>query len=281
MAALPNSVTNEEFEKYYLIRLLGEGGSGVVFLAERKDIHSIVAISIVRPRRQRGSPHEHRHLLNWIIRASHTSWTRVRCAHPCSRPPRNMSKAFPISDYGRQQQSSIETANRLCPFSFGVRGRLIRLFACHHSIAIRKPSNILVTPYGTLSRPRFRHRVTPRRRRPGWSQQKERGPSPKTVAYALQILFNGLQINTQSDVYSRPIVFYELLTGHLPFDLSSKTMAEVEQTVMEFTAQPPSLATHPCSSLPKSMRSDLDVLRLTAMHRDPQRRYRSVEALTR
>ncbi len=283
MAALPNSVTNEEFEKYYLIRLLGEGGSGVVFLAERKDIHSIVAIKILSggtlspSRRQRFADEQKTlaqldhpgiaHILDAGTLRDGTPWFAMEYV-----------EGVPISDYCRQQQSSIE--QRLLLFRSACEAVQ---YAHSHAIIHRdlKPSNILVRNDGTLKLLDFgiaKRLDVDDQDQPTLTRT---GHRPMTLAYASPEQIRGLQINTQSDVYSLGIVFYELLTGHLPFDLSNKTTAEAEQTVMEFTAQPPSLATDACSSLPKSMRSDLDVLCLTAMHRDPQRRYRSVEALTR
>src|SRR5580698_5907382 len=44
----PPSFTSTEFGTYRIKRLLGEGGMGVVYLAEREDIGSVVAIKLLR-----------------------------------------------------------------------------------------------------------------------------------------------------------------------------------------------------------------------------------------
>src|SRR5277367_1903110 len=44
----PGSHLPKQLGPYRLVRMLGEGGMGVVFLAERADLHSLVAIKILR-----------------------------------------------------------------------------------------------------------------------------------------------------------------------------------------------------------------------------------------
>jgi serine/threonine-protein kinase len=84
------------------------------------------------------------------------------------------------------------------------------------------------------------------------------------------------------------VILYELLTGELPFDLSNLTPAEAASIIAEHEPARPSVAVRRkplsdtnASSLSKTAWADLDVLCLTAMHKDPQRRYASAEALIR
>src|SRR5207248_1868680 len=83
---------------------------------------------------------------------------------------------------------------------------------------------------------------------------------------------------------------YELLTGQLPFDLSGLTPAEAATVIAEHEPGKPSAAIRPNAdsaahsrvlALSKTAWADLDGLCLSAMHKDPSRRYRSVEALIR
>ncbi len=107
------------------------------------------------------------------------------------------------------------------------------------------------------------------------------GQRPMTLAYASPEQIRGQQTNTQSDVYSLGILLYELLAERLPFDLANKSLTEAERIVLEQPIEPPSVVAHHGPALSKSALSDLDVVCLTAMHRDQQRRYRSAEALIR
>jgi serine/threonine-protein kinase len=108
-----------------------------------------------------------------------------------------------------------------------------------------------------------------------------------TPAYAAPEQVRGDRVGIHTDVYSLGVILYELLTGQLPFDLSNLTPAEAATVISGHDPGRPSMAAKrvpvnaPLSSLSKTAWADLDVLCLTTMHKDPQRRYRSVEALVR
>ncbi len=113
-----------------------------------------------------------------------------------------------------------------------------------------------------------------------------------TPAYASPEQIRGDRVGIQSDVYSLGVILYELLCGQLPFDVSNRTPAETQAILDSDPVRPSTIALRAVSeerasslggagSVTKAEWTDLDVLCLTAMHKDPQRRYRSVEALIR
>src|SRR6185369_17405393 len=74
---------------------------------------------------------------------------------------------------------------------------------------------------------------------------------------------------------------YELLTGRVPFDPAGRSSGELERMILEREPEKPSAAPAPGLVLSRAAWADLNVLCLTAMHKEAARRYRSVEALIR
>jgi eukaryotic-like serine/threonine-protein kinase len=284
----------KEFGPYRIVRVLGEGGMGVVFLAERRDLHSQVAIKILRDawvspaRRERFSSEQ-----RTLAQLNHPSIARLYDADtlPDGTPLFVMEyvEGCSIVDYCKKLNCSLD--DRLNLF----RSVCEAVEYAHSQAVIHrdlKPSNILVKSAGTVRLLDF-----------GIAKQLEdvnvAADATRTTfrfltpAYASPEQIRGDRVGIQSDVYSLGVILYELLCDQLPFDLSSKTPTEAQATILESEPVKPSLigqrtarekaANSPgeTGSTTKAAWTDLDVLCLTAMHKDPQRRYRSVEALIR
>jgi serine/threonine-protein kinase len=153
-----------------------------------------------------------------------------------------------------------------------------------------KPSNILVTPDGTVKLLDFG--IAKHLDEPGTVVDQTRtGLRLMTPAYAAPEQIRGEPVGIQTDVYALGVILYELVTGALPFDVAGRTPAEAVSIVAGHEPERPSLlvgrqatAGAPLIRARSSGHlswADLDVLCLTAMHRDGSRRYASVEALLR
>ncbi|MFZ3382060.1 MAG: protein kinase [Candidatus Acidiferrales bacterium] len=284
----------KEFGPYRIIQALGEGGMGMVYLAEREDLGSRVAIKLLRdawlsPARRERFAIEQRTL----AQLNHPSIARLYDADtsPDGTPFFVMEyvEGVPLTDYCKQHNCSIPE-----------RLRLFRdvceavLYAHQHAVIHRdlKPSNILVKDDGTVRLLDFG--IAKHLQSLGESvDQTMTGLRLMTPAYAAPEQIRGEQVGIQSDVYSLGVLLYELLAGRLPFDLSNRTPAQAEKVLTEQEAEKPStVAAKMAASAPaagnenaaplsKAAWADLDVLCLTAMHKDAQQRYQSVEALTR
>jgi serine/threonine protein kinase/Tol biopolymer transport system component len=127
-----------------------------------------------------------------------------------------------------------------------------------------------------------------------------------TPEYASPEQIKAEPISTVSDVYSLGVLLYELLTGHRPYRFKTRTPLEIERAICEGEPLKPStvvtqaeeqtLADGTTTSItpeeisrarnsdPKQMHSrllgDLDAIVLTALRKEPHRRYASVDELS-
>ncbi len=281
----------KEFGPYRILELLGEGGMGVVYLAERDDLGNQVAVKILRdawlsPARRERFASEQRTL----AQLNHPYIGRLYDADtlPDGTPWFVMEyiEGIALTEYCRTHACSIERRLQL----FRAVCEAVQ-YAHQHAVIHRdlKPSNILVKNDGTVKLLDF-----------GIAKQVESLDMPvdqtvtglrfMTPAYAAPEQVRGERVGIHTDVYSLGVILYELLAGQLPFDLSKLTPGEAATVLVTHEPAKPSLVArgplrsgdNPLQlSASKAAWADLDVLCLTAMHKDPERRYRSVEALIR
>ena len=292
--AAPDSLVSREFGPYRILKLLGEGGMGAVYLAERKDLSAQVAIKVLRdawltPARRERFASEQRTL----AQLNHPSIARLYDAAmlPDGTPYFVMEyvEGIPLTQYCRDDRASIEDRLKLfCSVCEAVQHAHANAII-HRDL---KPSNVLVKADGTVRLLDF-----------GIAKQIESLDLPvdqtmtglrlMTPAYASPEQIRGDRIGISTDVYSLGVIMYELLAGELPFDLSNLTPAEAATIITDHEPGKPSVAfrrakrkssagaSFESKELSKTAWADLDVLCLTAMHKDPQRRYQSAEALIR
>jgi serine/threonine protein kinase/tetratricopeptide (TPR) repeat protein len=289
--AAPATLPFKEFGPYRIKQALGEGGMGVVYLAERTDLGSLVAIKILRdawlsPARRERFASEQRTL----AQLNHPSIARLYDADTLDDGTpwfvMEYVEGVPLTEYCNQHACSIEQRLQL----FRAVCEAVQ-YAHQHAVIHRdlKPSNILVKPDGSVRLLDF-----------GIAKQLENLESPAgpteqglpknsqtmtglrlmTPAYAAPEQIRGDGIGIHTDVYSLGVILYELLAGALPFDLSKLTPSEAETMIVGNDPEKPSAVARKMTAT-KTAWADLDVLCLTAMHKDVARRYRSVEALIR
>jgi TolB-like protein/predicted Ser/Thr protein kinase len=267
-----------DFSPYRIQQVLGEGGMGVVYLAERKDLGNLVAIKILRDgwlspgRRERFAAEQ-----RMLAQLNHPSIARLYDANtlPDGTPWFVMEyvDGVPLTEYCRRNNCSADE-----------RVRLIRAvaeavqYAHEHGVVHRdlKPSNILVKADGSLRLLDFgiAKQLDPDGRPVNQTRTALR---PMTPAYASPEQLRGEPVGAATDVYSLGVVLYELSAGKLPFDLANKTASEAEAIVTaEEPARPSATGAR---TLGKASWAKLDALCLRAMEKDTRRRYGSAAAL--
>ncbi len=269
---------------YRLTRVLGEGGMGVVYLAERDDLGSRAAVKILRdaalsPARRA------RFMLEEQILAGlkHPAIAHLYDADvlPDGTPYFVMEyvEGVSITEYCQTHRSTLNEKLHLFRQVCEAVAHAHRQAVIHRDL---KPSNILVAeddqgqPHVKLldfgiAKPLDRIE----------DDRTAVGLRLMTPAYAAPEQLRGDAVGVYTDVYALGVLLYELLTDARPHDLTGLTPAQAEGVILNQPPAAPSTRAAREKSVARRAWHDLDVLCLTAMHRDPQRRYPSVDALVR
>jgi len=293
-------------DRYRLLRQLGEGGCGVVYLAEQEEpVRRRVAVKVIKLGMDTKSV---------IARFDAERQALAMMDHP------NIAKVLDggATESGRPyfvlelvQGVKITT---FCDEEKLTASQRLELFieVCHaiqhaHQKGVIhrdiKPSNILVTTHDGAPVPKvidFGIAKAIEGRLMDDTNFTADGQVVGTPAYMSpeQAELSGLDVDTRSDIYSLGVLLYELLTGRTPFDqkeLVQSGLDEMRRTLREKEPQRPSTmltsltntdlavaARHRQLEPPKlikSLKGDLDWIVMKALEKERQRRYETANAL--
>jgi serine/threonine protein kinase/tetratricopeptide (TPR) repeat protein len=302
---------DERVGPYRLVRRIGEGGMGDVYLGERVDGAFVtrVAVKLINtPFPSDRALERFRRERQTLANLNHPNIARLLDggATGSGLPYLVMEyvEGQPIDSYCREKALSIRQRLTLFLVVCKAVQHAHQNFVVHRDL---KPSNILVTSDGTpklldfgiaqeldvLSQPCTEGHVT-------------QTATVLTPEYASPEQLQQQTVTAATDVYALGVVLYELLTDRRPFQLESESIATVERIVC--TEEPPKPSTalrqstttimdpshesHERSSSPPShaitaerqrrrklLRGDLDNIVLMAIRKEPERRYQTVEQL--
>jgi len=296
-----NRSTNEKIGPFRILKKLGEGGMGLVYLAEQAEpVKRRVALKVIKPgmdsqyvlarfetERQALSMMDHPNIAR-VFEAGSTSEGRPYFAM-------EWIQGIPITQYCDQNAlSPLERLELFLPVCHAVH-HAHQKGIIHRDL---KPSNILVAVFDNRPIPKVidfglaKALATPDDQRTYFTSH---GQIVGTIEYMSpeQASANHSAIDTRSDLYSLGIILYELLSGATPFDkrrLREAGWKEMIRIVKEETPPRPSTRLSSIDSpanvaalrktdphrLSVLLRGELDWIVMKAIEKQSNRRYESV-----
>ncbi len=289
---------------YKLLQQIGEGGMGVVFMAEQSvPIQRTVALKIIKPgmdTRQVIARFEAERQALALMDHPNVAKVLDAGATESGLPyfVMELVRGVPITTYCDQKRLSL-------------RGRLELLLPVCHALQHAhqrglihrdiKPSNVMVAEYDDQAVPKvidFGVAKAIAQRLTDKTMFTEFGQLVGTVEYMSpeQAKLNQLEVDTRSDIYSLGVLLYELLTGSTPHRrdrLSAAAFDEMLRIVREEEPPKPSTRLSTAEGLPliaanrglepsqlnRMVRGELDWVVMKALDKDRNRRYQSPDSL--
>jgi serine/threonine protein kinase/WD40 repeat protein len=297
----------EKIGNYKLLQQLGEGGCGLVYMAEQQEpVRRRVALKIIKlgmDTKQVVARFEAERQALALMDHSNIAKVLDAGATETGRPffVMELVRGIKITDYC--DQNNLSTTERLELFIQVCQA----VQHAHQKGVIHrdlKPSNILVAQHDSVAVPKV---IDFGIAKATAGQQL----TDKTVFTAFeqfigtpaymspeQAQLSGLDIDTRTDIYALGVLLYELLTGRTPFDqkeLLAAGLDEMRRTIREqeppmpstclstlVAAELTSTATHRQTEAPKLIhlvRGDLDWIVMKALEKDRTRRYETANGL--
>ncbi|MBV8570403.1 MAG: serine/threonine protein kinase [Acidobacteriaceae bacterium] len=277
-AAREVTLIGRRIGSYVLLRVLGEGGMGRVFLAARADdqYQQLVAVKLMHSGMWQSETMLQRFQRERQILASlnHPNIARLLDGGMTSDGSPYLVMEYvagtPIDEYCRGKRLSIKAKLEL------FRTVCLAVEYAHKNLVVHrdiKPANVLVSEEGTpklldfgiakLLDPDHDGQMPPKTR------PTERLMTPE---YASPEQLTGESITTATDVYGLGVLLYELLAGEHPYAEQTANPIEMARRICEVDPRPPSAVALPSPDR-AHLHGDLDAITLKALEKDSARRY--------
>lgn len=268
----------DQVGSYRITRLLGRGGMGAVYLAERADgfFEKEVALKVIR---RAGTSEE------TLARFEAERQILARLEHPnivgildggtteegVPYVVMELALGDPIDQFC--ERLKLPVAKRLELF----KSVCAAVQYAHRNLVVHrdlKPSNVLVTPEGAVRLLDFgiaavlEGEATP-------DSSTDESPQRLTPEYAAPEQLLGEPTTVATDVYSLGALLYELLCGHRPYTLKDRSVQGIIDVVCEEVPKPPSERVAASDIRRSKLEGDLDAIALKALEKNPDQRYGS------
>ncbi|HEY0512451.1 MAG TPA: serine/threonine-protein kinase [Thermoanaerobaculia bacterium] len=286
--AEPSLPAGTRVGSWLLLGLLGRGGMGEVYFAERDEGTFIQRAALKLIKRGMDSQAivqrfvRERQILS---RLEHPGIARLLDGGSTEdgRPFFVLERVdgVPITEYCKVRGLGLEDRLRL------LQSVCAAIDSAHHRLVVHrdlKPANILVTADGTVKLLDFGIAKLLAGDDEETAHLTQLDARVLTPAYAAPEQILGEPITTATDVYALGVLLFELVTGALPHARERRSLGSLASGVVRETVERPSavlrrIAAGDAPRLARRVAGDLDLVALTALHRDPARRYPSAAAL--
>ena len=292
----PANLIGKDVGPYRLEALIGAGGMGEVYLAQRNDqqYEQKVALKLVRAGYRNSQIMTRFRMERQVLaRLSHPNITQLLDGgiDDAGRPYLVMQyvEGLPITEYCDKHTLSIDDRLTLFTTVCNAVQHAHRNLVVHRDL---KPSNILVTEEGVVKLLDF---GIAKLLNPDWEMSVAVTRSQvrlMTPEYAAPEQVKGKPVTTATDVYALGVLLYEILSGRRPYQLNHRVQSEIDRIICEVDPARPSTAITETQEekdtsseavsrarntgvgrLKKMLQGDLDNIVLMALRKEPTRRY--------
>lgn len=295
---------------YRIVRTLGEGGMGVVYLAERADGEFDQQVALKLAKTTLSSPGEidrFRRERQLLVKLNHENIARV-----IDGGTTDDGQPYFVMEYIEGQR-----IDHYCDAQRLTTQERLELFGqvcdaveyCHQNLLVHrdiKPGNILVDKSGQVKLLDFGIAKVLDPDLFGLVDMTEGDLRLMTLAYASPEQVSGESITPASDIYSLGVLLYELVTGRLPYNLRDELKYKAKEVICNYAPELPSTAiTKPAeisagdgttstvepreiaqlreaadpARLKRTLSGDVDDIVMVSLAKSPSLRYSSVERL--
>jgi len=257
------------FSHYQIVREIGGGGMGVVYLARDEHLHCDVALKVLSPGTlaDEAARRRFRREAHLLARRNHPN---IVVAHDFDAED---GVDFLVMEYvpGATLDERLAGGPLPEPETLDLGTQLLRAVAAAHEAGVihrdLKPRNLKITPDGVLKILDFGlAQRDPTVEATTTASIADSSIISGTVPYMAPEQLRGEPPDQRSDVYSAGVILFQMATGRLPFE-GSNTATLIGEILHREPPRP--------SSLNPAISSRLEGSILRALEREPRRRFRS------